>query len=77
MKKTAKKQLDTLGRRSKHSTSFLAAEAIAGCIKANEWQMAEMLTGIDDVEAGKVVSHHRVSKWLRSWGTPSEGQAPR
>jgi predicted transcriptional regulator len=46
-------------------------------VPIEEWQVCEILSGIADVETGKVVSHDRVSKWLRSWGTPSEGKAPR
>ena len=41
-----------------------------------EWQLGEILDGISDVEAGKVVSHNRVAKWLRSWGKPFEGKPP-
>jgi RHH-type transcriptional regulator, rel operon repressor / antitoxin RelB len=72
-----KRRLDALARRSKRSKSFLAAEAITAYVEAEEWQMGEILAGIADAEVGKVVSHDRVSKWLRSWGTPSEGKAPR
>jgi predicted transcriptional regulator len=72
-----KRRLDALARRSKRSKSFLAAEAITAYVEAEEWQMGETLAGIADAEAGNVVSHDRVSKWLRSWGTPSEGKAPR
>ncbi len=72
-----KRRLDALARRSKRSKSFLAAEAITAYVEAEEWQMGEILAGIVDVEAGNVVSHDRVAKWLRSWGKPSEGKAPR
>ena len=72
-----KRRLDALARRSKRSKSFLAAEAITAYVEAEEWQMGEILEGIADVEAGRVVSHERVAKWLRSWGQPSEGKAPR
>jgi RHH-type rel operon transcriptional repressor/antitoxin RelB len=72
-----KKRLDALALRSKRSKSFLAAEAITAYVEAEEWQMEEILAGIADVEAGKVVSHDRVAKWLRSWGKPSEGKPPR
>ncbi len=72
-----KRRLDALARRSKRSKSFLAAEAITAYVEAEEWQMGEILAGIADVEAGKVVSHDRVAKWLHSWGKPSEGKAPR
>ena len=72
-----KRRLDALARRSKRSKSFLAAEAIAAYIEAEEWQTGEILAGIADADAGRVVSHDRVVKWLRSWGKPSEGKPPR
>lgn len=32
--------------------------------------------GRADVAAGKVVSHHDMIRWLRSWGTPDELPPP-
>jgi predicted transcriptional regulator len=72
-----KKRLDALARRSKRSKSFLAAEAITAYVEAEEWQMGETLAGIAEAETGRVVSHERVATWLRSWGKPTEGKAPR
>ena len=72
-----KQRLDALAERSNRSKSFLAAEAIARYIEAEEWQLSEIQAGIDDVEAGHTVSHDKVSKWLKSWGKRSESKAPR
>ena len=72
-----KKRLDALARRSKRSRSFLAAEAVAAYVEAEEWQLGEIQAGIADADKGNVVSHERVSKWLRSWGKNTEGKAPR
>ncbi|MFZ3217502.1 MAG: hypothetical protein WA192_15690 [Candidatus Acidiferrales bacterium] len=33
-----------------------------------EEQVAAIRSGIADVRAGRVVSHEKVSRWLRSWG---------
>ena len=41
-----------------------------------EWRLGEILDGIADVEAGRVVSHDLVAEWLRSWGKPFEGKPP-
>jgi predicted transcriptional regulator len=72
-----KKRLDALARRSKRSRSFLAAEAVALYVEAEEWQLGEIQAGIADADQGNVVSHDRVSKWLQSWGTRAEGKPPR
>ena len=72
-----KRRLDVLAKRSQRSKSFLAAEAIAAYVETEEWQMREIQTGLDELEAGRSVSHEQVSKWLRSWGKPGETKAPR
>lgn len=72
-----KKRLETLSKRSKRSKSFLAAEAIAAYVQAEEWQLGEIHAGIAELESGQEVSHEKVSKWLKSWGKPGETRAPR
>jgi len=72
-----KKRLDALARRSKRSKSFLASEAIAAYVEAENWQLGEIEAGIDDLDQGRTVSHEKVSTWLRSWGKKSERKAPR
>jgi predicted transcriptional regulator len=69
-------RLEALAIRSKRSKSFLAAEAIAAYVEAEEWQLAEIHAGVRDLEASRAVSHEQVSKWLRSWGKPDEQSAP-
>jgi predicted transcriptional regulator len=72
-----KHRLDLLAKRSQRSKSFLAAEAIAAYVETEEWQLREIQTGLDELDAGQDVSHERVSKWLRSWGRQAETKAPR
>ena len=72
-----KKRLDALAIRSKRSKSFLAAEAIAAYVDAEEWQLDEIHAGLGELDRGETVSHEKVSKWLRSWGKASESKAPR
>jgi predicted transcriptional regulator len=72
-----KKRLDALAIRSKRSKSYLASEAIASYVEAEEWQLGEILRGIDDLGRGKTVSHEKAARWLRSWGKSSEEKAPR
>jgi predicted transcriptional regulator len=74
---TVKKRLEALAQHSRRSKSFLAAEAIAAYVQAEEWQLAEIEQGLGELDAGQAVSHARVSTWLGSWGKPGEGKAPR
>lgn len=72
-----KERLDALSKRSNRSKSFLAAEAIGAYIESEEWQLGEIQAGLAELDAGQVVSHDKVSKWLNSWGKPDEKKAPR
>jgi predicted transcriptional regulator len=72
-----KKRLEALAKVSKRSRSFLAAEAIAAYVEAEEWQLAEIRAGLQDLDENRTVAHDRVSKWLRGWGTAVEGRAPK
>lgn len=72
-----KKRLVVLAQRARRSKSFLAAEAIAQYVEAEEWQLGEIRAGLAELDEGRGVTHDRVSKWLKSWGRPSEGKAPR
>jgi len=72
-----KARLDELSKRSKRSKSFLAAEAIAAYVESEAWQIGEIEAGIADLDSGEMVSHEKVSKWLKSWGKRGETKAPR
>jgi RHH-type rel operon transcriptional repressor/antitoxin RelB len=72
-----KKRLEALANRSKRSKSFLAAEAITAYVEAEDWQLEEICEGIKELDSGLTVNHEAVSKWIRSWGKPGEGKAPR
>ena len=72
-----KKRLEALSARTKRSKSFLAAEAIAAYVEAEEWQLGELQAAIAELDSGQGVSHNKVAKWLKSWGKPTETKAPR
>lgn len=38
---------------------------------------AALLAAEADADAGRVVPHSEVAKWLRTWGTPDEGPPPK
>lgn len=44
---------------------------------ADAWQLQQIEVGLKDLDAGRTVSHEKVSNWLRSWGKPKETKAPR
>jgi RHH-type rel operon transcriptional repressor/antitoxin RelB len=72
-----KKRLEALAKVSKRSRSFLAAEAISAYVEAEEWQFSEIQAGIQGLDESQTVTHDRVAKWLRGWGTTAEGRPPK
>ena len=71
-----KQRLDALAVRANRSKSFLAAEAISAYVESESWQIGEIESGLIELERGRIVSHDKVAKWLKSWGKPNEGKAP-
>jgi predicted transcriptional regulator len=72
-----KKRLEALAKRARRSKSFLAAEAIAAFVEAENWQLDEILAGLKELDEGRAVAHGEVTTWLRSWGQRRERKAPR
>jgi len=46
-------------------------------LEIEEWQLDEIQAGITELEAGQILSHKKVSEWLRSWGKLTGSRAPR
>lgn len=63
-----KKRLTKLADATARSSSWLAAHALQVYVEDQEWQVAAVRAGLRDLEAGRTVSHEKVTRWLRSWG---------
>ena len=72
-----KHRLDVLAKHSRHSKSFLAAEAITAYVDAEEWQLGEIQAGVEELDSGQGVPHEKVAKWLGFWGKKGKTRAPR
>ena len=70
-----KRRLDKLAKATRRTRSWLAADAVAGYVEQQHWQLVEIEEGIKDADAGRIVPHEDVKRWLNSWGTDNE-QAP-
>ncbi len=64
-----KNRLNKLADATARSRSWVAAQALEVYVEEQEWQVASIRKGIEDARAGRVVSHEKVARWLRSWGT--------
>jgi RHH-type rel operon transcriptional repressor/antitoxin RelB len=72
-----RKRLDAIAKSTKRSKSFLAGEAIAAYIEAQEWQLGEIRAGLSDLDSGKKVKGEDVAAWLKTWGKKGEKVPPR
>ena len=54
----------------------LAIEAIEAYVQDEEDILAAIDRGLADAEAGRVVPHEEVARWLDSWGKPNELPPP-
>ncbi len=65
-----KARLDRLASATTRSKSWLASDAIASYVEAQEWQIAEIERGLHDADAGDFASSDEVAavfdKWSRS-----------
>lgn len=72
-----KQKLDKLAQQTSRTKSFLAAEAITEFVKMQSWQIGQVQKGIEDCDAGRVIPHEQVEKWMKSWGKKKELPPPR
>ncbi len=73
----ASRNLTGLAERTGRSADALLEEAIERYLADELRQLEDLEEGLADIEAGRVVDHEVVAEWLRSWGTPNEGPAPK
>lgn len=60
------KRLSQLADRTRRTKSYLAAEAIAGFVDHELATLAGIRRGLEDMEAGRVVSHKTAMRRLRA-----------
>jgi RHH-type transcriptional regulator, rel operon repressor / antitoxin RelB len=63
-----KKRLDGLARTTGRNRSRVAVDALESYVEEREEQLAGIDQGIRDADAGRVISHDKVKRYLQSWG---------
>jgi len=71
-----KNRLDKLADATARSRSWLAAHALEVYVQDQEWQLATIGKGAKDIQTGRIVSHEKTARWLRSWGKKRELTPP-
>jgi len=71
-----KKRLEDLAKSSVRSRSRLAVEALESYVEEQELQLAKIDQGIRDADAGRLVPHSEVKRYLQSWGSKRKLSPP-
>ncbi len=56
--------------------AVLLSPAAYQALREREAELEAVATGLADAEAGRIVAHGVVEKWLTSWGRPDERRPP-
>ena len=69
-------QLDTLAEQMGRPRAWIIKEAIAQYLERETWCLAQVQKGLDDVEAGRVISHEGMAARLKAKGFRTEKSNP-
>lgn len=64
-----RQRLEKLAKATDRSKSYIAAQAINDYLELQEWQVKEIKAGINEADAGELVSHEEV---VNDWGKKRE-----
>ena len=70
-------RLESLAETTASNRSRLAVEALENYVEEQEEQLAKIDQGIRDADAGRVVPHEAVKRYLQSWGRKRKLPPPR
>jgi predicted transcriptional regulator len=71
-----RKRLDRLAKAVDRSRSWLTADALRTYVAEQQWQLSEIEEGLREAEAGRLVPHEKVERWLKSWGKKRRVRPP-
>ncbi len=71
-----KKRLEKIAKTTGRSRSFLAAEALAGYVELNEWQIKGVKEAQASMRRGEGIPGEEVERWMQSLGTEHELPRP-
>ena len=63
-----REQLDKMAQQLDRPRAWLIKEAVAQYLEREAWYLAEVQKGIDDAQAGRVISHEQMAKRLKAKG---------
>ncbi|MDR3175735.1 MAG: CopG family ribbon-helix-helix protein [Desulfovibrio sp.] len=63
-----REQLDKMAEQMDRPRAWIIKEAVAQYLERETWYLAEVQKGIDDMEAGRVISHDEMATRLKAKG---------
>jgi predicted transcriptional regulator len=63
-----REQLDKMAEQMDRSRAWIIKEAVAQYLERETWYLAEAQKGIDDADAGRVISHEEMASRLKAKG---------
>lgn len=63
-----REQLNRMAEQMDRPRAWIIKEAVAQYLERETWYLAEVQKGMDDMEAGRVISHVQVSERLKAKG---------
>lgn len=70
------KRLTELAEATGLPKSWHIGEAVREYLSRDAWRIGEIRKGLEDAEAGRLVAHHDVEKWIRSWDKDGGDEIP-
>lgn len=61
-------QLDKMAEQMDRPRAWIIKEAVAQYLERETWYLAEVQKGLDDAEAGRVISHEKMGARLKAKG---------
>ncbi len=75
--KAKARKVERLAKATEKSKSAVIGDAVDAYLQDQEWQLAHIKKGLDQIRRGEGISHERVAQWLESWGTGRHVKRPR
>lgn len=63
-----REQLDKMAERMDRPRAWIIKQAVAQYLERETWHLAEVQKGMDDAEAGRLISHEEIAARLKAKG---------
>ena len=69
-------QLSSVAETLHRPRAWVVEQAIKEFLDLQSWQMAAIQQGLDEADAGKLIPHEDIVRWVESWGKTDELPMP-